>query len=174
MRLFIAIDVPENVKKELSKLQKEFYGLGKITLVKDIFHCTLKFLGEVHSNDVPEIKKKLSEIKFKPFKVKLGKLGAFPNENSVKVLWVGLEGKVNELQAEIEKALLKMFEKDYRFHAHITLARIKFLDDKIKFKDGLKIKLPGLEFNVDNFKLIRSKLSPYGPEYEDIGVYNLK
>jgi len=49
MRLFIAIDIPEEIKKYLGKLQEKINtNLAKIRNVKkEKIHLTLKFLGEV-------------------------------------------------------------------------------------------------------------------------------
>ena len=61
MRLFIAVDLPEEVKNELGRVPKQS-GLGKITYVKpENIHLTLKFLGEVDEGNVEKIKQKLEE-----------------------------------------------------------------------------------------------------------------
>jgi RNA 2',3'-cyclic 3'-phosphodiesterase len=179
MRLFIAVDVPENVKQELSRLQKEFYGLGKITFVKDVFHCTLKFLGEVHSTKLGGLKERLNRVKFRPFEAKLDGIGVFPNEKfimttNIGTIWVGLKGNVNELHEAVDKALIGMFEKDPRFHAHITLGRVKFIEDEGRVKKKLKLKVPGITFRIDCFKLMMNKLSSHGSVYEVVGEYPLK
>lgn len=85
---------------------------------------------------------------------------------------MGLKGgKINELQQQIDSELAEMFGKDLRFHAHITLGRVKFVENKEKIKELLKTKIPSLKFEVKEFKLIKSELTPNGPEYEDLEVF---
>lgn len=166
MRLFIAIEVPKEVREHLNSIQKELPD--ELKFVKE-YHLTLKFLGEVEDDKVDEIKKKLKEIKFDSFTAELSDVGVFPNEDYIKVVWVGVEpkDKIIELQQKVEKSLLRMFLNDNRFHPHITIARVKFLKDKEGFKKKLKeIKAEKLSFDVGSFKLIKSVLTKEGPVYE--------
>jgi len=152
LRLFIAFGVSEEAKEELKKLQKEFKEVGSLKFVKD-FHCTLKFLGNVSDKEKNEVVERLEKIKFKPFEVCLDKLGVFPDENFIRVLWVGLKGaekseisgisskakdKVNDLQGKIDSCLKDVFKKEEKFHAHVTLGRVKSLKDKENFLKLLK------------------------------------
>ncbi len=173
MRLFIAIDF-EELSEYFRQLQEQIPEV-KATKPKK-FHLTLKFLGEVSDDKVEDAKKKLESVKFSPFKLKLGETGVFPNEKFIRVLWVGMEDgeKVNELQRDIEAALEGMFEKDSKFHPHVTLARIKFIenDKKEDFVNAVKaIKIEPKEIEVKNFKLVKSTLTKQGPEYEDLEVF---
>ena len=172
MRAFIAIEISEEVNKLLEDLQKKFQDLGKINFTKKPHHLTLKFLGEVTEEQVEKIKTLLKDVKLKSFELELTGLGVFPNENYIKVIWVGVKGRVNELQQRIDSKLAEMFEKDERFHAHITLGRVKFVKDKQKIKEILKTKIPNLKFEVKEFKLIKSELTPEGPIYEDLGTFD--
>ena len=58
---------------------------------KPQMHLTLKFLGEVQPNTEGNIKEILRTVKFKPFSVNLDSIGVFPNENYIRVVWVGLK-----------------------------------------------------------------------------------
>jgi len=132
MRLFIGIFLPREVLDYLYEVQNNLKKSlpAKITWVhKKILHLSLKFLGEVNENKIDEIKEKLNKIKFKPFKVKLDKIGVFPNENYIKVIWVSLNPKeeVIGLQQKIDSELLNLFPKDQRFSAHMTFGRVKFI-----------------------------------------------
>jgi len=163
MRLFIAIEFMDDFFKELqNKIQNPALRLTKS------YHLTLKFLGETDNLD--EIKEKLSKVKFPKFNVVCDKIGLFPNEKAIRIIWVGLEdnSKINDLQKEVESSLLDLFPKDNRFHPHITFARVK---KPIKFE---KIDISKKEFNVNSFKLIKSTLTPEGPVYEDIVEVELK
>lgn len=162
MRLFIAFDVPS---EELIKLQNNF-DINGVKLVKE-FHLTLKFLGEVSEDKINLIIDKLNNVKFKSFEAYFDKLGLFPNENYIKVIWIGLqpEDKINELREKIEDALKDLFQKEERFKAHITLGRVKFISDRDKIVKGLKSEVIKIKFPVDNFKVYKSELRGEGPVY---------
>jgi len=65
------------------------------------------------------------------------------------------------------------FKADKRFHPHLTLARIRFLDDKNGFMKSLGNIVPPKEsFVVNSFKLIRSTLSPEGPLYDVVKSFS--
>lgn len=172
MRTFIAIETPKEINSTLKEIQKKFTGLGKINFTQEPYHLTLKFLGEISEDQCAQVKELLKSIKFKPFELELTQLGVFPNENYIKVIWVGTKDKeVNDLQQQIDSKLTGMFAKDSRFHAHITLGRVKFVQDKLRIKELLKTKVPSLKFEVKEFKLIKSELKPNGPEYTDLEVF---
>ena len=177
MRTFIAIEIPEEVKKVFIEAQAQLdKDKTKLKITKD-FHLTLKFLGEVDENKVEEIKKKLSEIKFDSFETSLTDIGVFPSKDYIRVVWVGLEdskGKIKKLQQEVDSKLETLgFKKDTRFHPHLTLARVKFVEDKERFIKNLKeIKIEKKSFKITEFKLIKSILTPEGPVYEDLASFS--
>ncbi len=176
MRLFIAIDLPEKAKEELREAQKQI-PKAKLSLAKD-FHITLKFLGEVAPGKADEIREKLQKVKFEAFKAKLDSVGFFPSEKYIRVVWAGIkpEEETAKLQKEIDSLIGKEFPDDHKFSPHITLARVKFVDDKELFIQQLKsIKLENISLKVDCFKLKKSTLrGKEGPVHEDVEVYLLK
>ncbi len=164
MRLFIAIEVPDEVSNYLKQIQKE---INEKSTKPKTFHITLKFLGEITEKEYKNIKENLSKIKFKPFKLKLNKIGFFPDERKIKVIWVGFKDnrELIKLQNQVENAT-KEYKQDHPFSPHLTLARIKFVKDKRAFIESLrKIQIDDLEFEVHNFKLVKSDLKPEGPVY---------
>ncbi len=173
MRLFIAIEIPEDIKDYLVQIQNEIgHDSAKIRIVnKKQMHLTLKFLGEVQPDKVISIKEGLKEISFEPFAFHLDSIGLFPNENYIRIVWVGIkpEDKVLELQKTIDEKLSKLFKKEKDFKPHLTLGRVKYVEDKIKFAQNLrKIKIESKKIDVNDFKLIKSTLTPEGPVYEPI------
>ena len=174
MRLFIAIDLKE-LKDYFTEIQKQMPSdIAKLKLVKS-FHLTLKLLGE--TDKMEEVRAALSKVKFKPFKLKLAKkLGVFPSESYIKVVWVGLEGndELKKMQKQIEEVLESFhFRKDFEFMPHLTLARVNFINDKQKFMEKIKsIKVEPKEVMVKEFKLIKSELTKEGPVYEEKGVFS--
>jgi 2'-5' RNA ligase len=69
---------------------------------------------------------------------------------------------------------LKGLENDFKFHPHVTLARVIHVKDK----DSLMINLNNLKFetltiNVDCFHLIKSESTSNGPVYDILETFNL-
>jgi len=173
MRLFIAVDFNE-LKDYFNELQGQLPGNAKLSLTKS-FHLTLKFLGEVQPNKADEIISILKGIKFEHFTAYLDSAGIFPDENNIRVVWVGLrpEDKIFELQKKIDDALKPLFKKEKGFKPHITLARVKYIDDNKYFLEEIgKIKVENKKIEVKNFKLMKSNLTAERPVYEDLAVFN--
>ena len=176
MRLFIAIEIPEEIKEYIVKIQKNIDATtNKIRFVNpNQIHLTLKFLGEVQPNNLEDIKNNLKKITLKPFSVVLDKIGVFPSENYIRVIWIGLkpEEPVLELQRNIDEELKKLFKKEKDYKPHLTLARVKYIEDKKEFVEKLKnINIENKKIDVNKFKLVKSTLTPKGPIYEDLEVF---
>jgi len=171
MRCFIAIDVPHNISIQLRELQKQFENLASITL-PNVFHLTMKFLGDISEKQLEEIKINLKKVKFKPFELELTTIGSFPNDQRINVLWVGVNPaeKVIELQREVEKNL-DGFAKDLRFYPHITIGRVKFVKNKERLRALLTTKVDGM-FRAESFKLIKSELLSDGPNYTVLEIFS--
>jgi len=180
-RCFVALDLPRDVIREISKTQKLIKEKklfdGKLVDSENL-HLTLKFLGEISKEEIAEVKKRLREIKFKSFEVGLGNVGVFSSKyNSyIRVIWIKLNGKRTfELQKIIDEKLSDLFEPERRFMSHITIARVKRVYDKKGFLEYLKkLKVPKMKFKIDKFFLKKSELFDAGPVYEDIEIYRLK
>ena len=176
MRLFISIEMPDEVKEYLGSIQQNLdFSKDKVKWVSpNQMHLTLKFLGKVQADKVKDVIAALKEIKVVPFSVNLGSIGVFPNENYIRVVWVGLnpEKGILELQKNIDESLKKMFDKEKDFKAHVTLARVKYIENKEEFISKLKhIKIESRNVNISNFKLMKSTLTPKGPVYEEVEIF---
>lgn len=173
MRLFIAIDLSEEVKKELIRIQGKLPE-AIIRLVKpEHMHLTLKFLGNVSPAKTKIIEQELQKIYLKPFKANLSQMGYF-SEEFIRVAWVGIEPKkeIVKLQKDIDESLQQQFPKDKKFSPHVTIARVKKIRNREKFIEELKnIKVNKKEFEIKNFKLKRSTLTPEGPIHKDITLF---
>ena len=188
MRTFIAIELPEDVKAKIfhafEKLKESNLVRGKF-VEKDNLHLTLKFIGEVPIEKLNEIEKTLENLasKFKNFSCSTGKTGVFPNENHVNSVHIELvsdDDKLNELQKVIEESLVKLGIKkdeknDESFKSHITALRVYVVKNKELFSKKLNnLHIKEIEFDIKNFSLIKSELTPQGPIYRTIKKFNLK
>jgi len=117
----------------------------------------------------------LKKVKFKPFKICIDHIGVFPEKGGPRAVWVGFKGnkEIISLQRNVEDALRGLFPKDERFHPHITIARVKHLENKKLFKEKAEnIRIEEHEFAVDRFILMKSTLAPAGPVHEALEEYS--
>ena len=175
-RLFLAINLPSETKKDLVKIQE----LLSIRLApkavkwveKKNLHLSLAFLGYVSSKKEKEVKKVLSKIKFKSFSLQLSELGFFPHKNKPRIIWLGLKGERKSLKALYQKIVLVLtgqgFSFERRFVAHLTLGRVrpKYQVIFAKNKKIDQIIKMSKKFFVQNFDLMESILNPKGPKYD--------
>lgn len=180
MRLFIAANIPEDLKDKFAILTKRLkYKISGIRWVRDSnFHLTLKFLGEVKEERIEKISKALSNAAegISPFNVHFLGLGAFPNEHSPRIVWAGIKEGTDELKKladRIEYFFAGIgFEKEKRaFSAHLTLGRSKTYDLKEISFENLDSDLGS--YKLERIYLMQSTLTPEGPEYEILRSFEL-
>ena len=154
-------------------IRKDNIFIGKFT-EKENLHLTLKFLGEIDENEIERVKIKLRDLDFSKFYCELGEIGVF-SKDFLRIIWIKVNGKIFDLQNEIDKNLEDIFEKENRFMSHITIARIKNVRDKRKFIEFMKkVSVNKINFSVDEFSLMESKLSSKGAVYKELEKYRLE
>src|SRR3989344_4914937 len=171
-RLFIAIDLPEEIKSYLTSFRDAFSEMkrGCSWVRRENLHITLKFLGEVEEKKVGAITGRLEKINLSNFSLALNKFCFFPNESDMRVFWMDFidEKPLKILSKEINKTLTD-FKEDNPFKDHLTLARIKSLSALEKnnwIKKTTDVVTEKKQFIVQEFILYRSTLSREGPQYE--------
>jgi 2'-5' RNA ligase len=139
-RIFVGCNIPYTKKIKLVRADfKKSLPDSHINWVDpDNFHITLKFLGEISSeqrDDVITVVKDISK-NFSPFSFQIKGAGVFKNVKHPRVLWLGLEETklFKNLFHSIESGLVPLgFAKESKpFNPHLTLARIKFLKDTVR------------------------------------------
>ena len=103
MRLFIALDLNEEIRNYLFEIENELRKVLKAKIswiAKSKIHITLKFIGEIKEEKINEIKKRLAGIYFNKFSLELNNIGFFPNEEKPRVVPI-IEGK-NNIQRNVE------------------------------------------------------------------------
>ncbi len=135
IRAFIAIELPDEVKLALGRLEARLKA-GKQSGVKWVdpnsIHLTLQFLGDIPADSIGEITAAIEEASraVSPFHLEVKDLGVFPNLKRVQVVWVGISGeidKLGQLQKGIESNLEQLgFAPETRpFTPHLTLGRVQ-------------------------------------------------
>lgn len=136
-RLFVAIELPEDILRVLEGIQAQTReNLGEAANLlrwsrPEGIHITLQFLGETPSARIPAITEALQHAcaGAGPFSLEVGGLGAFPNARRPRVVWVGLGGDTAaaaQLAAAVQGALGSLgFSPDKPFSPHMTIARVR-------------------------------------------------
>jgi len=147
-------------------------------------HYTLKFLGEQPETRVSDAiaAARRAARSCSPFDIVVGGLGAFPNAQHPKVVWVGTnEGAptLTALSARLDEELAQVgFEREARpFVPHLTLARTKSRAAEQAVVRGLA-KVGEVNevarIRVDRFALMQSQLSPKGSTYTVVESFPLE
>ena len=175
IRAFIAVRMPEDISGELENFLAELRPLSKIRWVKyGQFHITLKFLGELEPGVIAQVKDSLTPLKkFDPFMIELSYIGAFPNLNTPRVIWLsGDKGakELTQLSRRVNEVLYEevdLAKDDKRFKPHLTLARVK--DERLTEELIRKLgEVKNFSWVCDELFLMRSELTPKGPIYTEL------
>ncbi len=141
IRAFVAVELDASLRQVLGKVQAQVRSRLHQTLNPDVriqwirpesVHLTLKFLGDIPEECVPDIQTALTRVAsgHVRFTVQAKGLGVFPDVRAPRVLWIGLTAHVDALKrlaADVETALdaIGFPPEAKQFHPHLTLARIK-------------------------------------------------
>ncbi|WP_346675274.1 RNA 2',3'-cyclic phosphodiesterase [Methanobrevibacter woesei] len=182
IRAFLAIDLKEEFKPQIKEIIEDFKTLNtdiKFVEVENL-HFTLKFFGDVDENKINQISEIVSNTLegFDPFNLKIQGCGAFPNLNHIKVIWLGTEENtiLNSLHYDLDEEFSKIgFKKDFRFSNHLTIGRMKSAKNKNQVKEKLNdYKTVEIgEMSIGRISLKKSTLTPNGPIYEDVKVFDI-
>ncbi len=189
IRSFIAVELPENLKKELIRfeddLRKKVPDCAR-WVNPDGIHLTLKFLGNIRPEKVEEIRRAIEEScrNTLPFELKVTEIGVFPSLRRIQVIWIGVSGDLDrlvELQKSIDANLKRLgFTPETRpFTPHLTIARIRESaspEDRKRLSEVLsEVKCELMSpVRVESISLMRSDLTPGGAIYHQICEIPLK
>jgi 2'-5' RNA ligase len=187
IRSFIAIELPDDLRRELGRLQRRLrVDRPRVKWVSpEGIHLTLKFLGDIDTGMIEPITQAMHQAaqEISPFNLDVQQLGAFPNFERVQVVWVGLGGeadKLKQLCSLLETNLSRLgFAAEQRpFTPHLTLARLgneASFSERQRFGEliaGTKLELD-YNIKVDALSLIKSQLTSAGAVYSRIGLAEL-
>jgi RNA 2',3'-cyclic 3'-phosphodiesterase len=180
MRLFIAIDVPNDVRKALGEVQRALRPLTGTArwVAPESIHITLRFLGEVPEKRLEDIDAELTGLTWKPFTITVRGVGFFPGNRSPRVLWAGMEAPTMQgLAEQLDTRMERLgFDKEKRaFRPHITLARAKNtrMDSALVSAAAKYEEHDFGSFTVDRLFLFKSTLKAPGPAYEKLKEFLL-
>lgn len=187
-KIFIAINLPNDIKKELAKHQEkmkekfifsaedgENYDLAK-WVAKDNLHITLEFLGYLTAEEVAEVCSVAKQVarNHKTFSINLNKIDYKIEKNGLpSMIWAGGEKivELSRLKNDLQKFILGSvnFKPEERnFSLHVTLARLK----EWQFKNIDSVERPeilqniNLIFTVETIEVMESISKKGGAKYE--------
>ena len=181
IRLFIALLIPEVVKEKIFETCVAASGEPDNYKweAKEKIHLTLKFIGDVKDDLLPEIINETSFItNYSSFDCSISKFGFFFRDNNAKILWCNLETDVSiiTLVDELNSRLYNFnIEKESKkFKGHLTLLRIKHKVEEKFIKKIKEYSFDPIHFKANQIALIQSFLKPGGSEYKVLKIYELK
>ena len=187
MRLFTAIELPDDVRSHLVGLaeQLDFARAARLGYTSDEpqgfkyvrpenLHVTLKFLGDVDDARVDELRGTLESVEVEPVgAVFVDRAELLPPRGPVRVIAMGLggdDGGVVRLFRAVEDRCVAFGADPERraYRPHVTLARARaplpaFARETLA--ETLGRTLPGPHFHVRHFTLFKSELKRAGPDY---------
>lgn len=169
MRLFVALDLPWDLRERLAALGGGVPGARWVPA--ENFHLTLRFIGEVPPFRAEEVDHALAALRARRFALTLAGIGTFAKAGRETVLWVGVERneRLELLQGKIETALQRagLEPERRRFTPHVSLAR---LDNAAPDKLAAFVQRHNLlrtePFEVEHFTLFSSRLGKEQAAYE--------
>ena len=159
MRLFIAINLDDNIRNALTEMQEVMRRQsvrGNYTKIENL-HLTLAFIGEYGDPDA--VNEALASVPLEPFRLALRGYGSFGN-----LYWAGLEDS-DKLSAYVKRLRRALAEReipfDRKYSPHITLVR--------QASSGLpRLSVPSVSMEVRHVSLMRSERGKNGMIYTEI------
>ena len=194
MRLFVALDIDQEIRDRIASFMSEMRGLapGVRWVQPESLHITLKFIGERPDGMVKDIENALQQVSGNTFQLSFRGAGFFPTERSARVFWIGIQSDaaLGDLAAKIESTLVLLgIEPEKRaFSPHLTLARAGNGSGAPGRQEGdrpnrhffaLQAKLASASapdfgtMDAAEFFLYRSQLSSRGAQYTKIARFRL-
>jgi 2'-5' RNA ligase len=183
--MFIAVSLSPSILAGIEKLvQTCRSNLEDVRWVEQQnLHVTLKFLGDVSLNDLPQLIRAVTQStrQMSSFDLTFRGLGVFPNRETPKTIWLGCrEGseELSQLAETIDEGLLPLgFPKEARrFSPHLTIGRIK------KQTQGMSL-MPILDEHqnrlfgscgISEVQIFSSELTRRGPLYDELAAIPLR
>jgi 2'-5' RNA ligase len=176
IRSFLAIELPEAIRKRIEEIQRDLRSLNSDVrwVSPEKIHLTLKFFGNIEESRVDTIAKSIEPLVggTQPFSLEAKGMGAFPNIKNPRVIWMGLIDEKQvlvPLQKQLESTLATIgFQvEDRPFRPHLTLGRVNSScgkDELIGRIEKYKEEKFG-DVEVKRLVLFKSDLRPTGPIY---------
>jgi 2'-5' RNA ligase len=195
MRLFIALDLDEQIRATISRFAEGIHDLAPYAgwVQPASLHVTLKFIGEKTPDAAATIEQALNSIQASPVTVSFAGYGFFPNRKAPRVFWLGVQfsAALTSLALAVDDAMVSLGapKETHAFNPHLTLARARGASGSPQSAGDewpnrcfqrLEKKLAALptpEFGTmtaREFFLFQSQLSSGGSRYSKVATFGLR
>lgn len=184
MRLFVSVDLPDELTEAVADLQAEFEDADGLKFTDPSqAHVTLKFLGDTDEARLVEVREAVAagveRADVDPFRARYAGLGVFPSMDYISVVWFGVGEGSEEMTRlhegiEAETTAIGFDPEDHEFTPHVTLARMEHAGGKELVQEKVRTLSPTVgDVTVDEVCLTESELTRSGPEYSAVERYLL-
>lgn len=182
VRAFVAVAIPQTLVERLKQIQRQLaadVGGDAVRWTKpEQLHLTLKFLGTVRGEGVNDLKSAVTRAceGRAPFRLTLEGLGCFPNTRTPRVVWLGINGELEnlrKLQMEIDRQTQAFGDhtEERPFQPHLTIGRVKVQGKEARrvgeAVEHTTVSGPGA-WMVQEVGLIQSELAREGARYSTL------
>ncbi|MDH3997797.1 MAG: RNA 2',3'-cyclic phosphodiesterase [Desulfuromonadales bacterium] len=173
VRAFVAIPLPETLKQAIAALQRQLKPMAggiRWSHLKTI-HLTVRFFGETTQENLEKIKASMLSVKRsqRSFQVTVGKLGAFPDLQRPRVVWLGItpEAPLRQLYSNFTTELTRhgIAPEARGFSPHLTIGRLRQRGSGSPLSAWAEDSAPLGELQVAEMVLYQSRLHQSGAEH---------
>ncbi|WP_135534980.1 RNA 2',3'-cyclic phosphodiesterase [Halostella pelagica] len=185
MRLFVSIDLPDELADSVREVQELFEEAAGLNFTDpEQAHVTVKFLGDVDEDRLDEVTAAVergvdhADIK-NSFPARFAGLGVFPSLDYISVVWLGVEVGKAEMTTlheciEDETTDIGFEPEENEFTPHVTLARMEHAGGKERVQEVVENRHPTVgEMAVEEVRITESDLTQDGPEYSTVESFPL-
>ncbi len=190
MRLFTALDVPDDIRQEIAAWWVAAGVLLPVGDWRDVagrnWHVTLAFYGDVGGEELDELAEELAACAAaaSPLRLRTDSFGIFPHASRPRVFWAGVESAEGEKELKYlarccrlagHVTLRKHTAKEAPFRGHVTLARAT--PEAVPLGGEIWQAMPDfpvLEWTAGTLSLYASTLRPQGPLYRLVEAFEFK
>jgi 2'-5' RNA ligase len=180
MRLFTALDLPDDILGKLEQLLDRLRPTAPLRWTPPAnLHITTKFIGEWPEERLDELKASLASLPGRdPISVHIRDVGAFLNPRKPRIFWCGVNAPgLAELAADTETAMaaLGIAREEREYSPHLTLARIKDGFDMTALRTAVVAEstFDFGRFEARSFFLYQSQSKPEGSVYVKLAEFPL-
>ena len=181
VRAFLAVPLPEHLKKAIHGTQMDLQArIPEVRWTRlENLHLTLHFFAEIAQEALEKLKVSMLSLRGcqRPFQVVVKGLGAFPNPQRPRVIWLcleprhGLEQLYRNTRTSLRQAGLAADPRP--FSPHLTIGRLRGGQPDLtalfsSFRQETIGRLP-----LDRLILYESRLRPDGAEHIPLLTVNL-
>jgi 2'-5' RNA ligase len=185
-RIFVAIDISDEARIKVADYIKDLRGGFSNLRVgwekAEKLHLTVKFLGDIDSNELQNLIEavEITAQQISNFKLQISRTGVFPSKRNARILWLGVDGEHRSLQKindilETECRQKGFVEENRKFKAHLTIGRLREPNKSKELIDThLNKTFAAVKFEVSEIVIYESRLQKSGSIFTKYKNINLQ